>query len=367
MALRGLHIALVGPLPPPSGGMANQLLELERRFREEGAIVEIVQTNAAYRPACAGHIRGVRAILRLLPYLRRLWQASGRAEIVHVFANSGWSWHLFARPAINVATLRQRPTVVHYHGGEAQAFLARSARSVKRTLARAGALVVPSAFLQQVFRKFGLVATVVPNTLDLTAFGGRDSQDSTRLHIVVTRNLERIYDVATAIRAFAIVRERRPDARLSIAGTGPERAALDMLTRQLGVADAVRFTGRLDSMGVSQLLRSASVMVNPSLADNLPMSLLEAWAGGVPVVSTKVGGVLFMAQNEVNALLVEPGRPDEMAAAILRIADDSDLADRIVDHARRDVEQYSWPCVRGAWCAIYEHALDANRVVRVTA
>ena len=94
------RIALVGPLPPPSGGMANQTRQLAQLLQQAGAQVELVQVNAPYQPRWLGSIKGLRALFRLLPYLLHLWRAAGKAELLHIMANSGWSWHLFAAPAI---------------------------------------------------------------------------------------------------------------------------------------------------------------------------------------------------------------------------------------------------------------------------
>src|SRR6266567_4483278 len=97
---RELRIAIVGPLPPPSGGMANQTRQLTELLRAENMHAEVVQVNAPYRPAWIGHIRVLRALFRLLPYLVRLWRSAGDAQLFHVMANSGWAWHLSAAPAV---------------------------------------------------------------------------------------------------------------------------------------------------------------------------------------------------------------------------------------------------------------------------
>ena len=118
-----VHIGLIGPLPPPPGGMANQTLQLNELLLRDGHRVELVQMNAPYSPAWAGRIPVLRAGVRLLPYLWRLWRVAGKVQLLHVMANSGWSWHLFAAPAIWIARLRGCPVVVNYRGGEADAFL----------------------------------------------------------------------------------------------------------------------------------------------------------------------------------------------------------------------------------------------------
>ena len=151
-----MHIGLVGPLPPPSGGMANQTRQLVRLLQSEGLDVELVQTNAPYKPLWVGRLRGIRALFRLLPYLWQLWRTAGRVDLLHVMANSGWSWHLFAAPAIWVGWLRRTPVVLNYRGGEADEFFQKSFRWVRPSLARVAAVVVPSGFLAGVFRRRGI-------------------------------------------------------------------------------------------------------------------------------------------------------------------------------------------------------------------
>ena len=146
-----ISVALVGPLPPPSGGMANQTQQLARLMHSEGVEVELIQTNAEYRPVWIKNIKGVRAIFRLVPYFVTLWQTAKKVDLFHIMANSGWSWHLFVTPAVWVARLRGKPIVINYRGGGADSFFSKSFWWVSKTLKHATAIVVPSGFLQQVF------------------------------------------------------------------------------------------------------------------------------------------------------------------------------------------------------------------------
>lgn len=348
-------IVLVGPLPPPSGGMANQTRQLAELLGGEGFDVRVVQNNADWRPRWVGRIRGVRALFRLLPFVKRLWSAMDDATLVHVMANSGWAWHLFVAPPIWVAALRRVPVVVNYRGGDAEAFLRRQVAFVRPTIARARLVIVPSGFLQSVFARHGIATTIVPNVVNLDAF--RPAPELPRaMHLVVTRNLEAIYDNATAIRALARVRERVPAARLTIAGSGPERDALERLANDLGVAGSVRFTGRLDVAALPELYRSATLCVNPSRVDNTPNSLLEAMASGVPIVSTNVGGVPFLVEHERTALLVPPADPEAMAAAVLRLHDDAALAERLRAAGLECAARFGWGRVRGTLFEAYARA-----------
>lgn len=353
-------VVVVGPLPPPSGGMANQTRQLVGLLAGEGCRVHLVQTNAPYVPAIVGRIRGLRAFFRLVPYLARLWRAVAGADVVHVMANSGWAWHLSAAPAVWAAWWRKVPVVVNYRGGEADRFLAAQLRWIRPTLARTAVVAVPSGFLESVFSKYGYASVIVPNVVNLDAF--RPAREPPQHpHLVVTRNLEPIYDIGTAIRAFALVAQAHPDARLTIAGSGPERASLERVAAELGVRDAVRFTGRLDNAALPDLYRTATAMLNPSLVDNMPNSVLEAMASGVPVISTDVGGVPYIVAHEVTALLVPAQDPHAMAGAVLRLIGDRELARRLAGAAAAEVRRYTWPKVRGELFGAYALARSRGR------
>jgi glycosyltransferase involved in cell wall biosynthesis len=184
------------------------------------------------------------------------------------------------------------------------------------------------------------------------------------VHLVVARNLEYIYDIATAIRAFRNIHTRHPDARLTIAGSGPCRASLERLCVDLGLDDAVTFTGRLDSDQMAALYQNATILLNPSLADNMPNSLLEAMASGVPIVSTNVGGIRYLVEHEKSALLVPPGDPAAMSAAALRVIEDPCLAELLRTSALDAVKSYAWARVRAGLIAVYTSALDRTDPVR---
>lgn len=339
--LERLRILLVGPLPPPAGGMANQTRQLSELLRSEGAEVELVQTNAAFKPAWVGRVPMLRAFFRLLPYLWALWRAAGRNEVMHLMANSGWSWHLYAAPAIVLARLRGLPVMVNYRGGEAAGFLESSGAVVALTLKRAQALLVPSGFLQAVFAPHGYQAQIVPNVVDLQRFSPAVAAPAVP-HLMVARNLEPLYDNESAIRALALVRERHPAARMTVAGSGPELDRLKTLAEALGQGGAIRFAGRLDRDAMAALYREATVSLNPSLADNMPNSVLESMASGVPVVSTDVGGVPYLLSHEQTGLLVKPKDPAALAAAVLRLLDDAALYQRLRQAGLAEVQRYTW-------------------------
>jgi glycosyltransferase involved in cell wall biosynthesis len=144
---------------------------------------------------------------------------------------------------------------------------------------------------------------------------------------------------------------------MSIAGSGPERDALERLAGELGIGAQVHFTGKLDSGEMAELYRRATICLNTALADNMPNSVLEALASGLPVVSTNVGGVPYLVEHEKTAVLVEPGDAAAMAEAMARVIEDHALRGRLIRNGLDFVGGFTWQAVGVRWLRTYREAL----------
>ncbi len=350
-----LSIGIVGPLPPPSGGMANQTQQLATLLSKESINVELVQTNAPYKPMWIGSIPIVRAVFRLFFYIIHLWKTAGRVDVFHIMANSGWSWHLFTMPAVWIAKFRRTSAIVNYRGGKAEKFFSRSFKYVKPTLNACSKVVVPSRFLEEVFTKRNIDTHIIANIIDLDRFNPQQVKSKPYTpHLLVARNLEQIYNNAMAIHTLKEIKKTYPNAKLTIAGSGPELQSLKSLVDSLELTDAVNFTGRVDTQQMPALYQSADVMLNTSRIDNMPNSILESLASGIPVVSTDVGGIPFMVEHENNVLLVKSEDHKAMADSVLRILGDEHLRDQLVTSGRTLVSQFSWQQVKVHWINAYK-------------
>ena len=180
MTTAPLRLGLVGPVPPPNGGMAMQTSQLARLLAGEGVVEKLLPTNPPYRPAFVAAIPGLRSLFRLVPYLLAVWRLAGRVDVIHLMANSGWSWQLFAAPVLWLSRFRGTPVIVNYRGGEAQVYFQRSFRRVRPSLRQAALVVVPSGYLQSVFGDFGETTRVIPNIIDQDVFRDRLETSPTR-------------------------------------------------------------------------------------------------------------------------------------------------------------------------------------------
>jgi glycosyltransferase involved in cell wall biosynthesis len=170
--------------------------------------------------------------------------------------------------------------------------------------------------------------------------------------MVVTRHLEKLYDVETVIRAFGAVQARYPEATLCIAGTGGEEAALRRLTQELKLHNVV-FTGYVPNENLPELYNRSDILLNGSMADNFPASLVEAAAAGLAVISTDVGGIPYLFENEKSALLVPVRDWKAMAEAVIRVLENPDLGSRLTAAALDRCLQYDWKNVSDVLYRVY--------------
>lgn len=177
--------------------------------------------------------------------------------------------------------------------------------------------------------------------IDVGAFRRDGAQRAASSEILCVGALSRRKGHATLLEALAALRNEHPQARLTLAGDGPERAALERRARELGLDGAVRFCGAVAHERLVELYDRARVVCLPSFAEGVPTVLMEAMAMELPVVATAIMGVPELIEHERSGLLVAPARADLLAAALARLLEDADLGGRL-GRAGRDtvLERY---------------------------
>jgi glycosyltransferase involved in cell wall biosynthesis len=146
-------------------------------------------------------------------------------------------------------------------------------------------------------------------------------------------------DTATLLRAFQRIVQKNPRRKLIIVGDGPQRKYLERLAAKLGIEKDTIFTGTVAE--VESFMPLLSVFVLPSLSESFGLSILEAMRAGVPVIATRVGGIPEIIQSGRNGLLVSPGNPKELAAAITRLANDQALQKKFVREGYETLKRFS--------------------------
>jgi glycosyltransferase involved in cell wall biosynthesis len=349
-----IRVCLLGPSLDILGGQAVQLRRLlDRLATTPGVEVGFIPMN----PRVPGileplqRVKYIRTVVTSIAYWLLLLRRARRYDVLHAFSPSYWAFLLGPVPALVAARLWGRKVVLNYHSGEAEDHLRRWRHAVP-LVRRFDRIVVPSGYLREAFASFGLEALAIHNFVDVDRIPFRH-RDRVRPMFLSNRNLEPMYNVACCIRAFAAVQSRVPEAQLVVAGYGSQRGALEQLVRDLGLR-SVTFTGRVPPDEMGRLLDRADILLNSPEIDNMPLSLIEAQAAGVPIVSTATGGIPWIVTNERTGLLVPVGDCEAMATAALRLLSEDGLARRLsVEGRAACLSGFTWSSVEQEWLDLY--------------
>jgi len=346
-------VAIVAPMPPPNGGMSLQAEKLALRLGGDGISVRVVATNPALPRVLrfCGFIPGLRTLIRELQFLTAVIVNLPRAPVVHHFSASGLYFFLHSVPTVGIARLCGKRVLINYRGGKADSFLRRWAWFVVPVLRSASAVAVPSQFLKDVFQKYGIVAVLLPNLADVELFHWNE-RGSFRPRLLVTRNLEPMYNVECVLRAFRIVKQRYSDATLGIAGSGSEEGRLRRLVSNWKL-DGVTFYGAVPNRQLAAIYAEYDIFVNSSNVDNFPGALVEAACCGLPIVTTRAGGIPDMIVHDENGLLVNLDDSEALAAAAMSLVEDGQRGRRLARSARQWAEQFSWEKIFPEYLRLY--------------
>jgi phenylacetate-CoA ligase len=358
------NVLLIGPKVPPYGGMAIQGRLMQELMTAEGIEASFLASNLPFPGSLAflDRLRGIRPFLRSVNFSWCLWRMLGPVEVVHVLACSWLYFFLVVCPAVIIGRLRGKRVILNYRGGEADDFLRRSAFVLRPVFRMAHLVTAPSTFLVEVIgRRVGVPVEIVPNIVNLGRFPYRQRKPL-QAKMIVTRHLLKLYDIESVIRAFRDVQKRYSDASLLIVGTGDQEKYLRGLVSEWKLRN-VEFLGYIPQENLPAIYDSCDILLNASLADNFPGSLVEAAAAGLVVISTAVGGIPYIFENGKSAILVKAGDWAGLATGVLSVIEDPTLAERLSTEALRECQQYDWKNIRRVLYSIYgfeEYSTDAR-------
>ncbi|HET9794570.1 MAG TPA: glycosyltransferase family 4 protein [Thermoanaerobaculia bacterium] len=289
-------------------------------------------------------------VLRLADMLATVWarRSEYAAAQVDVYSGPSFVW------AESVAALLRsigKPHALTLHGGNLPEFANRWPRRVRRLLRGADAVTSPSPYLARALAPFRPDVRVIPNPLAISRYPFR-LRAGPRPRIVWLRAFHRIYRPELAPAVLAEVLSKHPDATLTMIGPDKGDGSLAQTraaAAAAGVADRVTILGAVPKKDVPGVLAGGEIFLNTTDVDNTPVSVLEAMACGLCVVTTDAGGIPDLAANGDNALVVPRGDPRALAAAVVRAVDDARLSARISRGGRAKAEQCDFPRVLDAW------------------
>jgi len=353
-AQRPIRLVIVAPSLDILGGQSRQAVRLMDGLAEEPSLkVDFIPHNPRLPGALRQlqKIKYVRTALTTLFYWLMLLTRLGRYDVIHVFSASYYSYLLSVAPAILIGKLCGKKVILNYRSGEAEDHLANWRWTAIPIIRLADVIVVPSGYLVDVFAKFGLRARAIFDIIELDVFRFRERRP-VRPVFLTSRLLEPLYNVGCVLRAFALIQQRYPEARLTIAADGWMRPELEQLARDLKLLNA-EFIGRVPFERMPDLYDSADLYLTATDLDNMPGSITESFAAGLPVVTTDAGGIPYILTHEETGLMVPRNDHEAMAAAAFRLLEDQELALKIARQAREASRQYTWAEVRNKWVGLY--------------
>jgi L-malate glycosyltransferase len=357
-----LRVLMVAPSLDMLGGQSRQAARLLSRLREDSSLaVEFLPVNPRLpRPLrFLQQIKYVRTVVTTLLYWAKLLWHARRYEVLHVFSASYYSYMLSAAPAILAGKLYGRKVILNYRSGEAEDHLRNWRLTAIPTLRLVDEIVVPSGYLVELFARFNLRARAIFNIVELDRFRYRE-RAPLRPVFLTSRLLEPLYNVPCVLRAFALIQKRYPEATLTVAGEGWQRAELEELARSLGLRHT-RFIGRVPFEEMPAMYDSADIYLTATDLDNMPSSITESLASGLPVVTTDAGGIPYIVTHEESCLMVRRNDHEAMAEAAIRLLEEPELASGIARRGREACRRFSWDFVQTEWLKLYKEV--AQRAV----
>ena len=333
-----LRILVIGASDRIVGGHSVQAREIVKYFQNSKAFDVRRFHIDSNVPFFIRKIPYLRTVVNEMFFLIGLLPRLLCVDVLHIFSASYWSFLLGPTPAILLGRIFGKRVLLNYHSGEAEDHLSRWSIIVKPILKLVDELVVPSAYLQKIFSRYGIKTKVIPNAVDFGRFQCDRSSDGRPLRMLCTRNFENHYGIPQVMMAFRKIRNQVPGAQLTLVGDGPRLPELRKLARELNLK-GVFFVGQVDHSDIPGFYKKANLFLNASTVDNMPLSLIEAMAAGLVVVSTACGGIPFLIKNGVNGILVHEEDANSLANKVIEVYRNpqqwNDLRSQAIEYAQK--------------------------------
>ena len=320
------------------GGQAIQADRIMNNLnKEESFHVDIQSIGPQFFPRLQ-KIKYLRTILRTTKYLFDIFTKIPKYDIIHVFSAAHFSFLLSPTPAILVAKLFNKKVLLNYRSGQIKRHFKNWKRLLKPMLKLVDKIIVPSGYLVDKFKGYGFEAHYIFNSVDISKFNYRERKPLQPVFLS-NRLLEELYNISCILKAFAIIQKQYPEAKLIVAGFGEELDSLEKLTKDLELQN-VDFVGRVTNSKMLEIYDEIDIYLNSPNTDNMPSSLIECFAAGIPIVTTNAGGIPFMLEHEKTGLMVERNDHKAMAEESIRLLEDEELTDKLIDNGRKHVKKF---------------------------
>lgn len=286
--------------------------------------------------------------LRLVDMLAAILRHRNKVDVVLIDTYSTLGFW-FAYSSARLCQILKIPYIPILRGGDLPERLKKNPDLCQALFKNAKINIAPSAYLMHYFKKAGYSnLTYIPNTIEISKYKFQErSHLSPKLLWV--RAFVDIYNPILALKVLEELQKTHPDAELSMVGPFKDETIDECRAYAEENKLPVTFTGGMPKKDWLAYAENFDVFINTTNVDNTPVSVIEAMALGLPVVSTNVGGLPFMLEHQTDALLVKPDSKEEMTSAIQSLLDSSELSQNITAAARAKVEKFDWEVVKHQW------------------
>ncbi|MDX1520798.1 MAG: glycosyltransferase family 4 protein [Anaerolineae bacterium] len=300
-------------------------------------------------------------LARLADMLGTTWRHRNQYVVAQVDVYSGPAF-LWAEAVCWMLRRINKPYVLTLHGGQLPNFARHWPKRVRHLLQSAAIVTTPSRYLAEQMQPYRSDLHLLPNPLDLSAYA-HTVRTRPQPRLIWLRAFCEIYNPSLAPRVLAILSQDFPDSSLIMIGPDKGDGSLQFtqqVAEELGVTDRLELPGGVPKAKVPLWLNKGDIFINTTNIDNTPVSVLEAMACGLCVVSTDVGGLPYLLEQEQDTLLVPPDDPEAMAAAVRRLLTEQQLAERLSRQARQKTEQFDWSVLLSRWDTLLRAAAKNN-------
>ena len=242
------------------------------------------------------------------------------------------------------------PYIPILHGGNLPKRIQKNRKMSNFIFQNAKINIAPSNYLFEAFKLYGYEVQYIPNSIALENYLFTERK-IVRPRLLYVRAFSQVYNPQMAIYVLHKVLKKYSDAKLCMVGPdkdGTLEKTKD-LVRQFGIENHVVFMGKMEKYAWIDLSKEYDIFINTTNFDNTPVSVMEAMALGLPVVSTNVGGIPYLVEDGVDGLLVEPKNVDEMCEKVEYLLEYPDKAYMLAMAARKKVGSFSWSRVKKEW------------------
>ena len=259
-------------------------------------------------------------------------------------------WYAFF--CSQIARIRGIKYIPFLHGGDLPNRLKKTPFLTKLIFKNAHINVAPSNYLKSQFHENGYANVVfIPNTFDVQNYDFKQ-RINIQPNLLWVRALAELYNPEMALKVLALLKEDYPTATLTMIGPDKEDCLRELKDEAQRLGIKVNFTGKLSKTDWIKLSKESDIFINTTNFDNTPVSVMEAMALGLPIVSTNVGGLPYLLHDGETALLCNPNDVDGMTTLIKKYLNDCQLVNSITKNARLESEKWDWSVVQKEWIKI---------------